>query len=123
ALHPAHLPGDTPVPAVRAGHRHEGEDVRSVAVPCAGRQVRVKIAGEREEFEQAFRLLAKRYKARGYDAPGPGEYRFTPYHALPGTVTFVAKEGDRVVATLSLVPDNESLGLPMESIYGEEVEE
>jgi hypothetical protein len=83
----------------------------------------VKIASERGEFEQAFRLLACRYKARGYDPPSARAFRFTPHHALPGTVTFVAKDGERVVATLSLVPDNPSLGLPMERLYGEEIED
>jgi hypothetical protein len=99
----------------------DGGLYRSVTVPGISRTIRVKIASEREEFEQAFRLVADRYKERGYEAPGAGEYRFTPYHALPGTVTFVAKEGDRVVATLSLVPDNASLGLPLEALYAEEV--
>jgi hypothetical protein len=100
---------------------HADGNEHSVSVPELGRPIRVKIATERDEFEQAFLLVADRYKARGYDASDAGPYRFTPYHALPGTVTFVAKEGDRVVATLSLVPDNDALGLPMESIYGDEV--
>ena len=99
----------------------EGTDPRSIAVHGLGRPIRVKIASERDEFEQAFRLVADRYKSRGYLTEGSGSFRFTPHHALPGTVTFVAKDGDRVVATLSLVPDNETLGLPMESIYGEEI--
>jgi hypothetical protein len=109
-------------PRRRTTHSHsDGSDARSVAVGGLGRAIRVKLASDRDEFEQAFRLVADRYKARGYDAPGAGPYRYTPYHALPGTVTFVAKDGDRVVATLTLVPDNETLGLPMESIYGEEI--
>ena len=106
----------------RVGHSHgDGSDARSIAVGGLGRPIRVKLASDRDEFEQAFRLVADRYRARGYDTPGSGEFRFTPHHALPGTVTFVAKDGDRVVATLSLVPDNDTLGLPMESIYGEEI--
>lgn len=104
-----------------ASAHSDGSDARSIAVAGLSRPIRVKIASERDEFEQAFRLVADRYKARGYETPGAGPYRYTPYHALPGTVTFVAKDGDRVVATLSLVPDNDTLGLPMESIYGEEV--
>lgn len=99
----------------------DGADPRSLAVGGLGRPIRVKIASERDEFEQAFRLVADRYKSRGYVTAGAGSYRFTPHHALPGTVTFVAKEGDRVVATLTLVPDNDPLGLPMESIYPGEV--
>jgi hypothetical protein len=36
-------------------------------------------------------------------------------------VNLVAKHGDRVLATLSLIPDTTRLGLPMESIYAAEV--
>jgi hypothetical protein len=36
-------------------------------------------------------------------------------------VTLVAMDGDRVCATLTLVPDSQTLGLPMETIYGPEV--
>jgi hypothetical protein len=81
----------------------------------------VKIASEPGEWAQAFRLVAANYQALGYDPPGAGALRFTPYHALPETVTFVAREHGQVVGTLSLVPDNVVLGLPLESIYGPEV--
>jgi hypothetical protein len=50
-------------------------------------------------------------------------YRFTPFHALRDTITIVATHERSVVATLSLVPDGPILGLPMESIYGAEIEE
>jgi hypothetical protein len=95
----------------------------SFRVPGLTRDIQVKIATEHEEFEEAFELLAANYRARGYEAPSDKPYRFTPYHALPGTVTLVAKHEGRVVATLSLVPDTEILGLPMESIYGPEIEQ
>jgi hypothetical protein len=100
----------------------QGEDAKtSFLVPGLSREIRVKIATEQGEFEQAFALLASNYRARGYEAPSEKPYRFTPHHALPETVTLVAKHGDCVVATLTLVPDTGVLDLPMESIYGEEV--
>ena len=123
---PIGAPAGAPVylPRRRADQAHAGAgDLGSILVPGGGRPIRVKIASDRDEFEQAFRLVAARYRARGYDTAGAAPFRFTPFHALPGTVTFVAKDGDRVVATLSLVPDNQTLGLPMESIYGSEVED
>jgi hypothetical protein len=107
------------------GHPHvevAGGEPRSVPVRGLTRAIRVKIASERGEFEQAFQLLSERYKARGLEAPDARKYRYTEHHTLPGTVTFVALEADRVVATLSLVPDNTALGLPMECIYAEEVD-
>ncbi len=94
----------------------------SLTVPGCGRSLRVKIASSRDEFEQAFQLLAAKYQSRGYEEPSTKLFRFTPYHVLPDTMTFVAKHGERVVATMSLVPDTALLGLPMECIYGSEVE-
>src|SRR4051812_9433866 len=43
------------------------------------RDIRVKIAAERHEFEQAFALIAENYRARGYEAPGEKPFRFTPH--------------------------------------------
>jgi hypothetical protein len=82
----------------------------------------VKIASSREEFEDAFRLLATNYRACGYEQENTGFFRFTPFHVLPTTVILVAKHKDRVVATLSVVPDTELCGLPMEKVYGAEIE-
>lgn len=98
-----------------------GPAPRSILVPGLARRIEVKIAATRDEFEQAFRLLARRYQGRGYEEPSPKLFRFTPYHVLPETVTFVAKHGAAVVATLSLVPDTALLGLPLEGIFGPEV--
>jgi hypothetical protein len=114
--------GPSPVAAPRLRwDRPASGGCSSIPVPGLTRGIGVKIASCREEFEQAFGLLAAKYRERGYEAPSSKRFRFTPFHALPGTVTFVAKEADRVLATLTLVPDNALLGLPMECIYGEEV--
>jgi hypothetical protein len=94
----------------------------AIGVSGVSREIRVKIASEREELAGAFRLLARNYRACGYEQESTGLFRFTPYHVLPGTVTLVAKHESRVVATLSVVPDTELCGLPMESIYGEEID-
>jgi hypothetical protein len=86
------------------------------------RDIQVKIASAFDELEQAFELLAANDRAGGHDAPGDVPHRFTRFHALQNTVTIVAKHERSVVATLSLVPDGPILGLPMESIYGEEID-
>jgi hypothetical protein len=85
------------------------------------RDLWVKIASEWSELEQAFELLAGNYRARGYEDQTDKPFRFTLFHALPDTVTLVAVDEQRVLATLTLVPDSDVLGLPMESIYGAEV--
>lgn len=107
----------------QVGDRNGGREAAktSFRVPGLARDIQVKIASERHEFKQAFELLAANYRARGYEAHGEKPYRFTAYHALPGTVTFVAIHDGKVVATFSLVPDSRILGLPMECIYGQEV--
>jgi len=98
-------------------------DLMPLAVPVPGikRNIEVKIASERQEWEEAFQLVAANYRARGYEAVSAKPLRFTPYHALPDTQTLVAKHDGHVVATFSIVLDNMLLGLPMESIYGEEI--
>jgi hypothetical protein len=110
--------------AVAVCPRKPGRRAHPASIHVAGiaRPIRVKFASRQEEFEQAFRLLTANYQARGYDTSSPERFRFTPYHVLPDTTTVVALDGDQVVATLSLVPDTRLLGLPMEGIYGEEIE-
>jgi len=93
---------------------------QAIPVPGIAREVLVKIASEPEEWEQAFQLVATNYQERGYEATDK-PYRFTPYHALPDTTVFVAKREGRVIATFSLVADNSVLGLPLESLYADEV--
>ena len=93
----------------------------SIRVPGVSRDLRVKIASERAEWRDAFQLVSSNYQARGYEEPLASKVRFTPFHALPDVVTLVAKLDDRVLATFSLVPDNTLLGLPLESIYGDEI--
>jgi hypothetical protein len=107
-----------------AGELHKANTAAAGAsrVPGLERDIRVKIARGLGELEQAYELLAANYRARGYDADGAEPYRFTPSHALPGTITMVAEHDGRVVATMTFVPDNATLGLPMESIYGEEID-
>jgi hypothetical protein len=105
----------------RSPRRRRGAAGAWFRVPDLAREIRVKIASEQHEFEQAYELLAANYRARGYEGASDKPFRFTPYHALPGTVTLVALDQDCVRATLTLVPDSDLLGLPMETIYGPEV--
>ncbi|HTU92355.1 MAG TPA: hypothetical protein VMF69_19895 [Gemmataceae bacterium] len=95
------------------------------AIPVTGisRPIEVKFASTESEWEQAFQLAASSYQARGYETPGASRLRFTPYHALPDTRTLVAKHEDEVVATFSIVQDNTLLGLPMEEIYQQEIDD
>jgi hypothetical protein len=94
---------------------------RPILVKGISRPIEVKFASCESEWEQAFALAATSYQARGYETPGASRLRFTPYHALPDTVTLVAKHEGEVVATFSNVIDNTLLGLPMEDAYPTEI--
>jgi hypothetical protein len=91
-------------------------------VPGITRDIEVKLANTVPEWEAAFRLVRENYLDSGYDNPSQKLFRFTPYHALPDTTVFVAKCDGQVVATFTLVPDARPLGLPLESLYQEEVD-
>jgi hypothetical protein len=95
---------------------------KAFPVPGVSRPIEVKFASERAEWEQALRLVATTYQARGYETPNVAKLRFTPYHALLDTAVLVAKHEGRVVATFSIVLDNTYLGLPMECIYPDEID-
>jgi hypothetical protein len=79
-----------------------------------------KIASSRIELFEAFHLVYNAYLKAGLAPPNRFRMRVTPYHLLPTTHVFVAKEAGKVACTVSLVRDGR-LGLPMEAIYGEEV--
>jgi hypothetical protein len=98
-----------------------GAGESSFRVPGLTRDIRVKIATERFEFEGAYELLAANHRARGAGCPGNESYLSTPHRGLPDTVTLVAGHAGRVQATLSLVPDSAAVGLPMERLYGAEI--
>jgi len=114
------IPTSSGTPVVRPG---EKPDPRSIPVSGVKREFRVKIAAERSEWKDAFQLVAMNYQAVGYEEPLASKVRFTPYHALPDTVTFIAKLQGRIVMTFALVPDNTLLGLPLETIFTDEVKD
>ena len=80
----------------------------------------VKVASNRAEFDGAFRLVYRSYLRAGLCSPSANQIRITPYHLLPSTDVLVGMLRGEVISTLSLVRDGE-LGLPMESVYREEV--
>jgi hypothetical protein len=84
--------------------------------------VTYKVADCREEREAAFRLVYEAYTQAGLMEANQYRMRVTPYHLLPTTDVFVAIHRSDVISTLSLIGDGE-MGIPMESIYGEEVRE
>lgn len=84
------------------------------------------IASCQADREAAFRLIYDSYVEAGLSARNAHGMRVTPYHLLPTTTIFSASLSDRPadnpVATVTLVVDGE-LGLPMESVYPQEIGE
>lgn len=79
-----------------------------------------KIASNREEREAAFRLVHRAYTQTGLIEANPYGMRVTPYHLLDTTAVFIAVYQRDVICTLSLIGDGD-LGMPMASIYADEV--
>ncbi len=80
-----------------------------------------KVATEREEREQAYKLAYEAYIKKGFIDSDPSGMHFGLHHAHPLTTTFIGKLDDEVVITMSLFPDSE-LGLPMDSLYQKELD-
>ena len=81
-----------------------------------------KIADEKEEYESASRLVHDKYVQKGYMTPTESGLRLSLRNALPETTTFIGKKKDTVVSTLTLFQDSE-MGLPMDAIYKEELDQ
>jgi len=80
-----------------------------------------KIATEREEVLGALQLVHDEYARSELSLPSRSGVRVTRYHLLDSTEILVGIANGDVVSTLSLVRDSR-FGLPLESIYPEEVQ-
>ncbi len=85
-------------------------------------QITLSLARSRMELEEAFALLYRSYLRAGLDVPNASEMRLTPYHLLSTTEVFQAKLSGVTISTASLML-NGPLGLPADSIYGNEIQE
>lgn len=75
-----------------------------------------KLAQTKEELEGAFHILYEEYVRSGFMKPNEIGLRITNYHALPSTSTLIAKIGDEVIATVSIIKDS-AFGLPLDAIF------
>jgi hypothetical protein len=71
---------------------------------------------------KAFSLVYRRYREAGLIESNPFRIRVTPYHLEPTTTVLVARAEHEIYGTVSLVRDGR-LGLPMETIFPEEIEQ
>lgn len=82
----------------------------------------IKLAENLNEHRQAFALVYQEYVQSGY-IPNPKPYGevFSVFNLLPETAVFVVKSYQSVISTLSQFYDSKLFGLPMDSIYRDEL--
>jgi hypothetical protein len=84
--------------------------------------IEYRVARSRKELEKAFALVYKEYRKREYTDDIPSRMRLSIHNALPQTTTFIGiTEYNDIVATATIIPDS-PLGLPMDDVYGEELQ-
>ncbi|WP_045221328.1 N-acyl amino acid synthase FeeM domain-containing protein [Desulfonatronum thioautotrophicum] len=83
----------------------------------------LKLAEEREDFEQSFSLVHQEYVKAGYLEPtATVPLHFTIYSLLPQTTTFLFREYLQVISTVTQVMDSKLFGLPMDVLYRRELD-
>jgi hypothetical protein len=92
------------------------------AVELPADPIHYKIADNLSERKAAFRLLYEAYVGARLMLPNPHEMRVMPHHLLPTTTLLIALQREQVVATVSLIGDGR-LGLPIERIYADEIDQ
>jgi hypothetical protein len=113
-------------PGIRRGSARPGGDKERRAVDLVfgalnqRPDIECRMALSARELFAAFHLVYEQYLRLGLMKPNSYQMRVTPYHLLPTTEVIVALDRGAVTCTMSLVRDGE-LGLPMESVYHEEV--
>lgn len=84
-----------------------------VRLPLIPPGLKIHLAREQGDLEQAYRLLHRVYVDMGFMETHPSGLRLNVYNMLPHTATVVAKIGDEVVGTISVIREN-PLGLPLD---------
>jgi hypothetical protein len=82
------------------------------------REWRILIANNRDLREKAFRLVYDGYIREGYDLRFGRDSGLwcTIHHLHPGTLIFLAEKGERLVGSVTVIPDSR-LGLPTDRIF------
>jgi hypothetical protein len=82
----------------------------------------MKWADNLDELRRAFALVHEEYLRAGYiQSPKSSGMLFNIHNLLPSTNVLVMKCREEVISTVSLIRDTEHFGLPMDSIYPDEL--
>ena len=84
----------------------------------------IKIAETLDELSQAFKLIYAEYNSQGYiSTPHPKQMLYGVYNFLPKTCVFIFQSYKDVISTISYTPDTKLFGVPMDSLYKNELDE
>lgn len=83
-------------------------------------QIDFYLANSNDKLQEAFDLVSVEYKKDGY-INADAKPEMPGYNFLPTSATFIAKLGNEIIGTVTIVGDGEK-GLPMEEIYKAEIE-
>ncbi|HEU4406205.1 MAG TPA: hypothetical protein VFS43_13150 [Polyangiaceae bacterium] len=86
------------------------------------RDVKIYVAESRADVRAALTLVHDVYSAKGKIKTNAARLHVTKHNALPSTLIFIAKKGDRVIGTTSLVQDS-PIGLPIDSMQRKGLDE
>lgn len=92
-----------------------------VVVAAQPRKLEISLARSVSDLMGSFKILYDAYVRVGLVNENPHQVRLTPFHLLPSTEVIVAKLGEIVTSTITMVPDSDA-GLPMDNMYGEELD-
>lgn len=84
--------------------------------------IEYRVARSRDELAQAYRLVYEEYLKQGYIHENASQMRLSLHNLLPETTTFIAKVDSTVIATATVIQDS-PLGLPMDELYRDELQE
>ncbi len=89
--------------------------------PKPARKVIFQVANQIELVEASLHLVYTAYRRRGLIGSNISGLRVTSFHLHPKTEVLAARDGGRLFCTTTLICDNPELGLPIDSMYPEEV--
>jgi hypothetical protein len=84
-------------------------------------EIQIYPAQDCSDVKSALSLIHETYAGQGKIQPNPVRLHVTKHNAQPASLIFVARRSDRVVGTMSLVPDS-PLGLPADSMQRERLD-
>ncbi len=92
-----------------------------VVVTSQPRRLEITLARSLDDLLGSFKILYQAYVRAGLVNENPHELRLTPFHLLQSTEVVIAKLGETVTSTITMVSDSPA-GLPMDDMYHEELE-